>query len=177
MADDAPGDTSESVPDPTRVRDLLLARALTLSTAESLTGGDLSAALTTPPGASAFFLGGVVTYATPAKTALLGVSLETVGRHGAVSAQCATQMAQGARRLFSADLALSTTGIAGPDPQEGKPVGLAYVALAEGNGVRVEQVQTSGTRAEIRREVVDTALRLLVATLLGNPARGIGAGE
>lgn len=156
---------------------LLVARGVTVATAESLTGGDLASALTGVPGASATYLGGLVTYATSVKQGVLGVSRETVEHVGVVSAECAAEMAEGARRLFEADLAVSTTGVAGPDQQEGKPVGLAYVAVAGPEGQRVLEVQGSGGRSQVRHDVVDAALELLESAVLGIPPRPIGEGE
>lgn len=155
----------------------LVARGLTVATAESLTGGDLAAALTAVPGASATYVGGVVSYATSLKHQLLGVDPDTVQRHGVVSAQCAEQMATGARRLLGADLALSTTGVAGPDLQEGKPVGLAYVGLARPHGVTVRELRASGSRAQVRAAVVQAALEMLAAELRAGSARAVGEEE
>ena len=155
----------------------LVARGLTVGTAESLTGGDLAAALTAVPGASAAYVGGVVSYATSLKQQLLGVTPDLVGRHGVVSAQCAEQMATGARRLLGADLALSTTGVAGPDLQEGKPAGLAYVGLASPHGVAVREVHATGTRAQVRAAVVEAAVEMIAAELRAGSARAVGEGE
>ena len=155
----------------------LVARGLTVGTAESLTGGDLAAALTAVPGASAAYVGGVVSYATPLKQQLLGVTPDLVRRHGVVSAQCAEQMATGARRLLGADLALSTTGVAGPDLQEGKPAGLAYVGLASPGGVTVREVHATGTRAQVRAAVVEAAVEMIAAELRAGSARAVGEGE
>lgn len=155
----------------------LVARGLALGTAESLTGGDLAAALTAVPGASAAYVGGVVSYATTLKQQLLGVSPETLERHGAVSAQCAEQMATGALQLLGADLALSTTGVAGPDLQEGKPAGLAYVGLAGPRGVVVRELHASGSRAQVRDQVVQAAVEMLAGEVLGGSARLVGEGE
>ena len=107
----------------------LTRRGVTLATAESLTGGAL-ADLCRPPRERAVVRGGVVAYATSVKTGLLGVSEETVEAHGVVSAACAEAMAAGVKRLLGADWALSTTGVAGPTEQEGKPVGTVFVAVA-----------------------------------------------
>ncbi len=162
---------------PAQLIDLLVARGLTVATAESLTGGDLASALTAAPGASAAYVGGAVTYATSAKQALLGVDPETVRRTGVVSAECAAEMVSGALRLFQSDLAVSTTGVAGPDRQEGKPAGLAYIALAGPEGVRVSELHTSGSRTQVRRHVVAAALELLAAAVLGIPERPVVEGE
>lgn len=155
----------------------LIARGLTVGTAESLTGGDLAAALTAVPGASAAYVGGVVSYATSLKQQLLGVTPDLVRRHGVVSAQCAEQMATGARELLGADLVLSTTGVAGPDLQEGKPAGLAYVGLASPHGVTVREVHATGTRAQVRAAVVEAAVEMIAAELRAGSARAVGEGE
>jgi PncC family amidohydrolase len=140
----------------------LSGRGLTLATAESLTGGGLGDAVTSVPGASAVYAGGVVTYATRVKVDLLGVPVEVVDRHGVVSSECAAAMASRVRELVGADLGVATTGVAGPDPQEGKPVGLVYVAVADGSGASVEELSLTGDRAAIRHATVEAALGLLV---------------
>jgi PncC family amidohydrolase len=145
----------------------LLRRKAMLVTAESITGGELGTLLTAAPGASDTYLGGVVSYATEVKKAVLSVSEETIDRHGVVSGECASEMARGVRSLMSADYAISTTGVAGPATQEGKPVGLVFVAVAGPDGVKVERLQLSGERAEIRRsavlEAVAAALEFVAA--------------
>ena len=106
----------------------LLRRGAMLATAESLTGGRLGDVLSAAPGSSDTYLGGVVSYATEVKQKVLGVSPETVERHGVVSAECAAEMARGVRDLIGAEFAVSTTGVAGPTRQEDKPVGLVFLA-------------------------------------------------
>jgi nicotinamide-nucleotide amidase len=146
-------------------------RGLSLATAESLTGGGLGDAVTSVPGASAVYAGGVVTYATRVKVDLLGVPGALVARHGVVSSQCAAAMASRVRELIGADVGVATTGVAGPDPQEGKAVGLVYVAVAGAPGasdareVVVDELHLSGDRAAIRRAAVAAALRLVVRRL------------
>src|SRR5690349_3152698 len=142
-------------------------RGITLATAESLTGGDLGALITAIPGASRTYLGGVVSYATEVKVDVLGVDQETVDTVGVVSEQCAREMATGVRDLLKADIGLSTTGVAGPMPQEDKPVGLAYVGVAHGDDVRVTEVNAEGSRWDIRRAVVSAAMDLLAETVEG----------
>jgi nicotinamide-nucleotide amidase len=128
---------------PEVVGELLRARGLTLCLAESCTGGLVSSLLTRQP-ASDILLGGVVSYANSVKIAQLGVSPGTLEAHGAVSAETAREMAEGARRRFDSDLALSLTGIAGPSGgSDAKPVGLVYYALATPTGTRVEHVNVS----------------------------------
>ncbi|WP_300682580.1 CinA family protein [Nocardioides sp.] len=148
-----------------RAGELLRARGLTLATAESLTGGQLAATFTSVPGISAVYVGGAVTYWTEFKQSLLGVSEEIVDTVGVVSAACAEAMATGVRGLAGATYALSTTGVAGPDPQEGKPVGTVFVGIAGPGGVRAVQLALSGTRAEIQAQTCAAAVDLLIDAL------------
>ena len=129
-----------------------------LATAESLTGGRLAAALTNTPGSSKAFLGGVVSYATAVKKEVLGVPEAVVEEHGVVSAECAAAMAEGVRRVLHASVGISTTGVAGPDEQEGKPVGTAYVGVATDAGTSVVSLALTGDRASIQRQVVEAAV-------------------
>ena len=125
--------------------------------AESLTGGELAAWLSSTPGASATFTGAVVSYAGEVKRDVLGVTAERV-----VSSDCAEQMATGVRQLLGVDWALSTTGVAGPDEQEGQAVGTVYVGIASTQRVRSVRLALEGDRAEVRRAVCAAALRLLL---------------
>lgn len=140
----------------------LTARGLTVATAESLTGGGLGETLTSAPGASAAYVGGVICYATRVKVELLGVPLDIVHEDGVVSERCARAMAAGARRVLAADLGVSTTGVAGPDRQEGKPVGTVYVALADADGEEVQGFRLAGDRTEVRAGTTQAALAMLV---------------
>lgn len=137
---------------------------LTIATAESCTGGLVAAALTDLPGSSDYFLGGVVTYANDAKMKMLGVDEETLRRVGAVSAEVAEQMARGVRDLFGADVAVSVTGIAGPDPEpdpEGaKPVGLTFIGACRGDSLVVREYHWNGGRAANRVASVEAAIAL-----------------
>ena len=145
------------------VIELLKARGMTCATAESCTGGGVGAALTSVPGSSAAFLGGVISYANEVKQGVLGVKAETLATVGAVSSETAAQMAAGARRLLKADLAVSVTGIAGPDggtPE--KPVGLVWFGLASAAGVRTEKALFIGDRATVRAKAVTHALGMLL---------------
>lgn len=143
----------------------LVDREGTLSTAESLTGGGLAAALTDVPGASRSFVGGVVSYATSVKTDLLGVSEDLVSEHGVVSAECAIAMAEGARRQLGSTYALSTTGVAGPAAQEGHPPGTVFVGVAGPETSSAVALNLSGDRAEIREATCLAALRALQGVL------------
>lgn len=144
----------------------LVRRSMMLATAESLTGGRLGDVMSAAPGASDTYLGGVISYATEVKQKVLGVSHETVEKHGVVSAECAREMAAGVRDLVGADYAVSTTGVAGPTSQEGKPVGLVYIGVAGPEGVRSEELRFDGGRAEIREKVVKAAIDLVLESVL-----------
>ena len=148
-----------------RVHAALLARGLTVASAESLTGGALGDRLSSTPGASATYRGGVVSYATEVKQALLGVSDELVATYGVVSAQCARQMAEGVRALVGSDWALSTTGVAGPQLQEGKPAGTVHVGLAGPRGTTSVELHLAGDRREIRTRTCHEALAALLGSL------------
>nr|WP_202524153.1 nicotinamide-nucleotide amidohydrolase family protein [Kitasatospora sp. SID7827] len=143
----------------------LRARGATLAVAESLTGGLLAAALVAVPGASAVFRGSVTAYATELKASLLGVDEGLLDVHGPVHPVVARQMAEGVRRLLGADWALATTGVAGPDPQDGQPVGTVHVALAGPAGTEALPLRLSGGRDTIRNGSVDAALGLLLRRL------------
>ncbi|MGA5066168.1 CinA family protein [Streptomyces exfoliatus] len=156
-----------------RVLALLAERGHTLAVAESLTGGLVAAELTGVPGASAAFRGSVTAYATPLKRELLGVDGGLLAERGAVDPEVALQMAAGVRDRLGADWGVSTTGVAGPDPQDGQAVGTVYVAVAgpaaTGAGAgKVVSLRLNGARAEIRRESVRSVLELLLEELSGN---------
>jgi nicotinamide-nucleotide amidase len=128
----------------------LLKRGLTVATAESFTGGGLGAMITQTPGASRYFLGGIVAYSNRAKAEILGVKDATLELHGAVSAEVAEEMAAGARKLFDSGIALSSTGIAGPEGGTSeKPVGLVYLGLATSTATRSARFVLGGTRQEV----------------------------
>jgi PncC family amidohydrolase len=146
-----------------RLQGICLGRGLTVATAESCTGGLVAAAITDVAGSSGYFLGGVVSYADEAKRALLDVPAEMLAAHGAVSAQVARSMALGARTRFGASLAVSVTGVAGPDGGSAeKPVGLTYVGVADAHGADVRRFSWSGDRVANRRASTIAALELLV---------------
>ncbi|MFN2466424.1 MAG: CinA family protein [Candidatus Dormibacteria bacterium] len=135
-------------------------RRLTICAAESCTGGLVCAALTDLPGSSEYFMGGVVTYANDAKMGLLGVDRSMLDRLGAVSHEVAQTMVTGVRELFGADVAISVTGIAGPDAQGDKPVGLTYIGVAFRDTVEVREYHWIGGRASNRVASVEAALAL-----------------
>lgn len=146
-------------------------RRLTLALAESCTGGVVAAALTEIPGSSAYFVGGVVSYANEAKRDVLGVDPDALEAHGAVSAQVAREMAIRARERFSADIGASVTGIAGPDGgSPAKPVGLTYLGVADGDGVDVRRVVWSGDRRANRLASTEALLALVLERLGGSAA-------
>lgn len=147
----------------------LAALGVSVGTAESLTGGLLCAALVDVPGASAVVRGGVVSYATQVKQDVLGIPAGLLHHHGTVSRECAEAMAAGALPVLGADWAVSTTGVAGPGPSEGRQVGTVHVAVA--GVVAGEQITAHrafllhGDRAAVRTATVTQALRLLLDTL------------
>lgn len=151
------------------VLELLRSNGETLATAESLTGGQLAAALTRVPGASAVYRGGVVSYATEVKVSVLGVPQEVVDTDGVISPACALAMATGAARVTGASYAVSTTGVAGPDLQEGHPAGTVHVAFVTPGlpGGRALGLHLDGDRAEIQDQTCRAALSALRAILIG----------
>ncbi|MBS2965435.1 CinA family protein [Actinocrinis puniceicyclus] len=173
------GDALVPAPDEQRLAELaeqLLARArylrLTIAVAESLTGGQLAAQLTAVPGASAVFRGSVTAYATDLKAAVLGVDAVLLDQMGAVHAEVARQMAAGVRRVCRADIGIATTGVAGPRPQDGQPVGTVFVAVADQGTVESEQCRfglgdglPAQERARIQRLSVAAGLQLTLRHL------------
>ena len=141
---------------------LLKAQGLTCATAESCTGGGVGSAITAVPGSSAVFAGGIISYSNDVKRDVLGVSSDILRNVGAVSAETAAQMAEGARKLLKTDLAVSLTGIAGPDGgSEEKPVGLVWFGLSTKDGVRTEKCIFRGDRAQVRTQAITHALGML----------------
>jgi nicotinamide-nucleotide amidase len=150
----------------------LQARGATIAVAESLTGGLLGGALTDVAGSSATFRGGVVAYATELKASLLDVDPALLRRHGAVHPEVAAAMARGAVARLGATYGLATTGVAGPDPQDGRAPGEVHVALA-GPGIgrtgwSVVSLRLDGDRDDVRREAVRRALSFAVEELAGD---------
>jgi PncC family amidohydrolase len=150
-----------------RVLELLAGRGETLATAESLTGGLLAARLTDVPGASRSFVGAVVSYATRIKVSVLDVPAEVVERHGVISEECAVAMAEGVRTRLAATWGLATTGVAGPDPQEGRPVGTVWVAVSGPDGTEAHELALTGDRGAIRAATCDAVLARLDTRLHG----------
>ena len=142
----------------------------TVATAESLTGGKLAARITAVPGASSSFAGGVVAYMTDVKRRVLDVPDEIVDEHGVVSAECAVAMAEGVRRLMGTTYGVSTTGVAGPEPQEDKPVGTVFIAVAGPEGSETHELALSGDRFMIQESTVDRAVSVL-REMIGSDGR------
>lgn len=137
----------------------LIAAGKTLATAESCTGGLIGKLLTDVSGSSAAYLGGIISYSNEVKHHVLGVPQELLDTYGAVSAQVAKAMAEGATHVIGADLAVSVTGIAGPKSDNtNKPVGLVYIAVTDGVTTDVQEYHFSGDRQQIRNATAQTAL-------------------
>ena len=138
-------------------------RGVTIATVESCTGGLVGHVITEVPGSSAYYVGGFVTYSDGQKRSAVGVGEDVLAAHGAVSAQVAMAMAVGGRERTGADLAVSVTGIAGPDggtPQ--KPVGLTYIAVAQADGATVRRFTWTGDRSDNKRRSAAAAIEMLL---------------
>ena len=153
--------------------DGLKARGETVAVAESLTGGLLAATIVDVPGASAAFRGGLIVYATDLKATLAGVPLPLLDAHGPVDPSVAAALAAGARERCGADWGIATTGVAGPEPQAGQPVGRVYIAVAGIGEPLVRKLDLTGDRAAIRRATVDAALDLAASAVAGAPSRTV----
>lgn len=136
-------------------------RGLSLAVAESLTGGALSAAIVSVSGASDVYKGGVTTYSAESKVSVLGVSSQLIDSGGTVQAEVALQMALGVQELFGADVAMSTTGVAGPGPAEGHPAGTVHICLAGPGVAKKQELHLKGSRQQIRELTVEASLQLL----------------
>jgi nicotinamide-nucleotide amidase len=149
-----------------RVLRLLTERDQTLAVAESLTGGLVAAELTSVPGASRVFRGSVTAYATELKRDVLGVDGTLLAERGAVDPDVALQMAAGVREVLGSSWGIATTGVAGPEPQDGQPVGTVYVsAVGPAGAKKTVALRLNGDRAEIRMESVRSVLELLSSEL------------
>ena len=134
-----------------------------LATAESLTGGGIGQAITSVSGASAVFAGGIISYTNEVKHKVLGVPVETLNTCGAVSAPVAKAMAEGARRVIGADVAVAVTGLAGPDGDEfGNPVGTVFIGYADEKTAFAREHHFTGDRAEVREQTIEAALALVL---------------
>lgn len=150
-----------------RVHAVLQERGQTLATAESLTGGRLAALLTGVPGASRSYLGGVVAYATSVKESVLGVPAELVAQYGVISSECALAMARGAASVTGATWGIGTTGVAGPDGQDGHPPGTVHVGLVGPGQTRALALELVGGREAIQDRTCQAALSALADMLTG----------
>ena len=145
---------------------LLQEKNITLSTAESCTGGMIGACLTSIPGISDYYGYGFVTYSNDAKQKLIGVSEDTLKKHGAVSAETALEMAEGVLRVSGADVAVSVTGIAGPGGGTLlKPVGLVYVGFASKDKRHFKKLNLTGSREEVRLKTVANVIEIIIKQL------------
>ncbi|WP_062301337.1 CinA family protein [Demequina subtropica] len=154
-----------AVPRPEPVVAALRERGLTIATAESLTGGALCSALVDVPGASAVVRGGVVAYTADMKVRLLGVDPDLIRDHGLVSAEVAEAMARGVREATGATIGVATTGVAGPEPHDGAPVGSVHLAVAgPARALRVHR-RLTGDRAAVRAGAVEAALAAVLEAL------------
>ena len=134
-----------------------------LATAESLTGGGIGQAITSVSGASAVFAGGIISYTNEVKHKVLGVPVEFLDTLGPVSAPVARAMAQGARKVIGADVAVAVTGLAGPDGDEfGNPVGTVFIGYADGHTAFAREYHFVGDRAEVREQTIEAALALIL---------------
>ena len=134
-----------------------------LATAESLTGGGIGQAITSVSGASAVFAGGIISYTNEVKHSVLGVPVETLNTFGAVSAPVARAMAEGARGVIGADVAVAVTGLAGPDGDEfGNPVGTVFIGYADGHTAFAREYHFDGDRAAVREQTIEAALALIL---------------
>ena len=153
--------------EPSWIIDTAAEAGVIIATAESLTGGALVSRLVDVPGASSSIAGGAVCYSARTKTAVLGVDAAALERDGAVTERVAREMAEGALRLYDADLAVSTTGVAGPGPDHrGIPAGTVHLALARAvGGTITRELRVDGDREQVRSASVDAALELLRSAL------------
>ncbi len=149
------------------VAELLIEKGLTIATAESCTGGLLSARLINYPGISSVFMEGVISYSNQSKTRLLGIKPETLEKHGAVSEETAKEMAEGIRKVAGTDIGVSITGVAGPDGgTERHPVGLAYIGICINGVTKIKKINSSGSRNRIRNRLANTALDFIRREIL-----------
>ncbi len=155
--------------DPNDIVKQLTLRQLTIATAESLTAGMLSSVIAGVPGASAVLQGGIVAYNNTVKHRLLGVSADTLAARGAVDSETARQMATGVRKRLNADLGVATTGVAGPEPSEGKAVGIVFIALSTVDDTVAKLLRFNGTRQHIREATVAASLQLVAEWLARSP--------
>ncbi len=151
-----------------QIKDLAARTGYKIGTAESLTGGLIAGSITAVPGSSGYFYGGIVSYDNSVKHNLLGVPREVLDGVGPVSSECAKAMADGARAALKVDIAVSVTGVAGPDGgTEENPVGTVWFGLARAEKTTTEVCHFAGTRAQVRERTVLHALELLCGAMGG----------
>lgn len=149
------------------LHDALSGTGITVATAESLTGGAVGGAICAVAGASEYYVGGVISYANTVKVSVLGVSQAVLAERGSVDALVARQMAAGAARVCGADCGVSTTGVAGPEPHDGKPVGTVFIGVHTPTGAAVHEFHYAGCRGQIRAQACADALELLAQAVRG----------
>lgn len=145
----------------------LVGTGLTIATAESLTGGDVGGTICTVAGASEYYRGGVISYASAVKASVLGVNEELLAKNGSVDPEVARQMAQGTARICGADYGVSTTGVAGPEPHDGKPVGTVFLGVHTPEATYAVQRHYEGDRVQIRASATADAILLLTQAVYG----------
>ena len=152
---------------PQKLARLLVERKRLISVCESCTGGLISKYLTDIPGASKYYRGGIIAYSNEIKTKILGVKKPLISKHGAVSKIVAEKMASGIKKLMNTDIGIGITGIAGPSGgSKNKPVGLIFIAIAEGKTVISHELRLRGTRRNIREKAAMSALELTIKHIL-----------
>jgi PncC family amidohydrolase len=151
-----------------QIADLLKKSKQSVATAESLTGGLIAARLTSAPGSSEYFIGGIVCYHPRVKVVNVGVPAALISRHGAASKEVAISMAEGIRKRFNAAIGIAATGAAGPGPLPPAPTGRVYIALASEKETEWKELNLQGTRSEIREKAAQAALGLLWLYLGGD---------
>lgn len=150
------------------ISELFKQKGLSLGSIESFTGGSFASDITSLPGASKFYKGSLITYATEEKARLLGISWDTINKYGVCSQEVAGEMAGHGKALLDVDVAVSFTGNAGPIPMENKPVGEIYIGVAFLNMCQVYQFNLSGDRKNIQKEAINIACQILEKIILNN---------
>ncbi|MCD6080327.1 MAG: hypothetical protein B6D53_00485 [Candidatus Omnitrophica bacterium 4484_49] len=148
-----------------RLAEILIQKGLTLSSAESCTGGLFAHGITNIPGSSKFFLGGVIAYSPKSKRKILNIPRGVIEEYGTVSRECAQKMAENSRKLFSSDISIGITGVAGPDELEGKPVGVVYIAVAMPGKTYIRKYKFQGRRISIKKQATEQACKFLISLL------------
>ncbi|MDD5614292.1 MAG: CinA family protein [Candidatus Omnitrophica bacterium] len=148
-----------------KIEKILKNQAISISTAESCTGGILANMLTSKSGSSGYFNCGLITYQRSSKEKMLKISKALLDRYGTISRECARIMAKNLKSITKSDITISTTGVAGPSEAENKPAGVAFVGIAFLNKTRVKEFRLQGTRLEIRKKLSLEALKMLYEEL------------